>query len=200
MKTMPKKKLYTLFVLLAFFAIAFGTIIAFFVSPASTDMSGTTEGSSYMNIQTSPSSDIEATQEETIQQGGYDEPLVGNDKDEHGCIGSAGYVWSESKQACIRPWEQTEQEEPLVGGQRDEHGCLGPAGYSWSEDVQACFRSWELDESQRQAAKIAVAYLGPTYGETITAVETLRCPGCFTVTIQKNDQTSIVSLNDWIVQ
>lgn len=32
--------------------------------------------------------------------------LVGDDKDEHGCIGSAGYSWSEEKQECVRPWEQ----------------------------------------------------------------------------------------------
>lgn len=33
------------------------------------------------------------------------EQLVGADKDEHGCIGSAGYVWSEVLQKCVRPWE-----------------------------------------------------------------------------------------------
>lgn len=30
--------------------------------------------------------------------------LVGADSDKHGCIGSAGYQWSEKKQRCIRPW------------------------------------------------------------------------------------------------
>jgi hypothetical protein len=32
--------------------------------------------------------------------------LVGNDKDEHGCIGSAGYIWCEEKQKCLRTWEE----------------------------------------------------------------------------------------------
>lgn len=32
--------------------------------------------------------------------------LVGNDKDEHGCIGSAGYTWCEDKQKCLRSWEE----------------------------------------------------------------------------------------------
>jgi hypothetical protein len=32
--------------------------------------------------------------------------LVGGDKDEHGCIGSAGYTWCEGKQRCLRPWEE----------------------------------------------------------------------------------------------
>ena len=31
--------------------------------------------------------------------------LVGNDRDEHGCIASAGYQWSEARKDCIRIWE-----------------------------------------------------------------------------------------------
>lgn len=30
---------------------------------------------------------------------------IGGDKDEHGCIPSAGYQWDEEKQICVRPWE-----------------------------------------------------------------------------------------------
>ncbi len=32
--------------------------------------------------------------------------LVGNDKDEYGCILSAGYSWCEEKQKCLRAWEE----------------------------------------------------------------------------------------------
>jgi predicted amidohydrolase YtcJ len=31
--------------------------------------------------------------------------LVGGDRDEHGCIGSAGYQWCEKLSKCVRPWE-----------------------------------------------------------------------------------------------
>jgi len=31
--------------------------------------------------------------------------LVGGDRDEHGCIGSAGYQWCEKLGKCVRPWE-----------------------------------------------------------------------------------------------
>ncbi len=31
--------------------------------------------------------------------------IVGADQDAHGCKSSAGYVWSEVKQDCIRVWE-----------------------------------------------------------------------------------------------
>ncbi len=34
-----------------------------------------------------------------------DAPTVGNDKDKHGCIGSAGYQWSELRGECIRLFE-----------------------------------------------------------------------------------------------
>jgi len=34
------------------------------------------------------------------------QPIVGGDKDVHGCIGSAGYSWCEAKQKCLRIWEE----------------------------------------------------------------------------------------------
>lgn len=34
------------------------------------------------------------------------EPLVGGDRDAHGCIPSAGYTWCEPKQKCLRMWEE----------------------------------------------------------------------------------------------
>lgn len=30
---------------------------------------------------------------------------LGSDRDAHGCIGSAGYLWCERSQSCERPWE-----------------------------------------------------------------------------------------------
>jgi hypothetical protein len=33
------------------------------------------------------------------------ETLVGSDRDPNGCIGSAGYTWSEARQECIRIFE-----------------------------------------------------------------------------------------------
>ncbi len=34
------------------------------------------------------------------------EPLIGGDKDAHGCLIAAGYSWCESKNKCLRPWEE----------------------------------------------------------------------------------------------
>lgn len=33
-------------------------------------------------------------------------PMVGSDKDTHGCIGSAGYTWCGEKNKCLRVWEE----------------------------------------------------------------------------------------------
>lgn len=41
-----------------------------------------------------------------INQATETPPMVGNDRDEHGCIGSAGYSWCEASQKCLRPWEE----------------------------------------------------------------------------------------------
>ena len=75
--------------------------------------------------------------------------------------------------------------EPLIGGERDEHGCLGPAGYVWNDAVRACIREWELNGVERNAARIASDYLGQPKGLTIVKVFTARCPGCFTVNMEK---------------
>jgi len=77
--------------------------------------------------------------------GGGDQ-LVGGDKDEHGCIGSAGYSWCDAKQKCLRIWEEecnASNNGLIVGGDKDEHGCIGSAGYSWCEAKQKCLRVWE---------------------------------------------------------
>ena len=41
-------------------------------------------------------------------------PMVGNDRDTHGCIASAGYTYSVVRNACIRVWEEGVQLVPTV--------------------------------------------------------------------------------------
>lgn len=47
--------------------------------------------------------------------------IVGNDRDSHGCIPSAGYNWSQTRRTCVRVWEvatalQTSGENPTPTG------------------------------------------------------------------------------------
>lgn len=88
-------------------------------------------------------------------------------------------------------------ENNLIGGQKDNYGCLISAGYSWNESIGACIRSWELDESQAKAAQIAIAPF--SYRPiTIEKVETLRCVGCFIVTLKSYDEKPFeIKLFNW---
>ena len=49
---------------------------------------------------------------------------LGGDKDEHGCIGSAGYSWCQSKEKCLRIWEEPCEEdfESVVCERENCHG------------------------------------------------------------------------------
>lgn len=40
-----------------------------------------------------------------LNQINSDEPIIGGDLDEHGCLGPAGYLYDEEIEACTRPWE-----------------------------------------------------------------------------------------------
>lgn len=40
-------------------------------------------------------------------------PMVGGDRDEHGCIGSAGYTWSALRGECIQVFEVGTRLDPL---------------------------------------------------------------------------------------
>jgi len=53
------------------------------------------------------------------------QPIVGNDRDAHGCIGSAGYTWCEVKQKCLRTWEELCVADQTAGWKtykNDEYG------------------------------------------------------------------------------
>ena len=48
----------------------------------------------------------EDTTSEVVADTLINRPLLGGDRDEHGCIPSAGSVGCEKLQKCIRPWEE----------------------------------------------------------------------------------------------
>jgi len=67
------------------------------------------------------------------------EPLVGGDKDEHGCIPSAGYTWCEALEKCLRTWEE-ECPTLCTEDQRNVDACIEiyqpVCGWSDPEKVQ----------------------------------------------------------------
>lgn len=55
------------------------------------------------------SSDTPVENSTTIKQ-----PPLGGDQDKHGCKGSAGYSWCETKQKCLRIWEEPCDSEKII--------------------------------------------------------------------------------------
>jgi hypothetical protein len=53
-----------------------------------------------------------------------DNNIVGGDKDEHGCIGSAGYSWCAVKNKCLRVWEEKCENTPINSGPGDKDGLV----------------------------------------------------------------------------
>lgn len=58
-------------------------------------------------------------------------------------------------------------------------------------------RTQELTDEQKKAAEIAIAHL--SYPTTIIEVKKIRCSGCFSITLQRDDnqQQFTILLNDW---
>merc|ERR1712238_391161 len=76
-------------------------------------------------------------------------PIIpGGDRDQHGCIGSAGYSWCDSLKECIRTFDTT---CPPVnpGGDVDQYGCRGSAGYSYCPSSKTCERYYDCRDHQK---------------------------------------------------
>jgi hypothetical protein len=52
-------------------------------------------------------------------------PVVGADRDQHGCIGSAGYSWCARETACVRPWELAQQRGFVNDAEAFQRYCAG---------------------------------------------------------------------------
>jgi len=68
--------------------------------------------------------------------------LFGGDRDEHGCIGSAGYSWCSVKNKCLRIWEETCEatattsiEQKLII--KNESTCTSNSG-TWYSKTNLC--------------------------------------------------------------
>ena len=91
-------------------------------------------------------------------------------------------------------------QEPIIGGERDEYGCLITAGYSFNTGVRACIREWELDKLQKKAASLVVEKIGVSDGLTIVKVNTQKCVGCFSINVERAEETLRVILFGWKVK
>lgn len=56
---------------------------------------------------------------------GKQTPAVGADRDEHGCIPSAGYRWCAKVRECVRPWELAKEKGLEPTPEAFEDYCRG---------------------------------------------------------------------------
>lgn len=64
-------------------------------------------------------------------------PLLGGDRDSHGCIGSAGYTWCEAKNKCLRLWEEecVKEEMSEATKQQKINECKARGGIWYPNNV-----------------------------------------------------------------
>ncbi len=69
---------------------------------------------------------LDSTKEQATEKSD-DDMLIGGQKDEHGCLGPAGYSWCEAKQKCLRTWEEAcTAEDALKNYLKDHLSELSP--------------------------------------------------------------------------
>lgn len=83
--------------------------------------------------------------------------VVGGDRDEHGCIGSAGYSWCEEQQKCLRIWEEDCSDDGLATNSTVINEQLG---------IKVSYYSNPDNETQARAegSKIYFSMPGPDAG------------------------------------
>lgn len=67
--------------------------------------------------------------------------IVGGDRDEHGCIGSAGYTYCVAKDKCIRSWEEecekVNDKKIILDSKNKEDSCVKNGGI-YFKDSKVC--------------------------------------------------------------
>eukprot|EP00746_Dinoflagellata_sp_MGD_P137080 gnl/MRDRNA2_/MRDRNA2_70913_c0_seq1.p1 gnl/MRDRNA2_/MRDRNA2_70913_c0~~gnl/MRDRNA2_/MRDRNA2_70913_c0_seq1.p1 ORF type:complete len:108 (+),score=36.10 gnl/MRDRNA2_/MRDRNA2_70913_c0_seq1:107-430(+) len=78
---------------------------------------------------------------------------AGGDRDDHGCIGSAGYVWCESSQKCLRVWEEECEsfKKEVAKLQEQESNFEGGDYQTWMKPKQTADAAAPASESLQVA-------------------------------------------------
>lgn len=111
--------------------------------------------------------------------------LIGGDRDEHGCLGSAGYSWSENVGACIRGWELNDSQKKAAGMAVDYYGSKNGLTVIKADAARCpgCFRVELQDEPDR--VTITITNWEVT-GQSLTSEECEEMGGRVTNTVGGN--------------
>jgi len=80
--------------------------------------------------------------------------IVGGDKDQHGCIGSAGYSWCETKGKCLRTWEEACDE--TINKSCGIQNCNGLNIVCGPNPVETCPAIYQIGDVCRQYARCSI--------------------------------------------
>jgi hypothetical protein len=91
--------------------------------------------------------------------------VVGGDRDQHGCIGSAGYKWCPSEQRCMRMWEEFCPEYPEQFRVTDFKSCVAAGNPVMESHPRQCIHDGTtyhevINDQETQLATIAQEYCG----------------------------------------
>ncbi|MEA3230004.1 MAG: hypothetical protein U9P44_03740 [archaeon] len=128
--------------------------------------------------------------------------VIGGDRDEHGCINTAGYRWCEAKEKCLRTWEEpcpgmvTSFRECKALGytvlESYPRQCSTPKGEIFTENIEEPGYDDYENSAEGQAVEIALFYVRNTEpykkenGKDLNIINILqaRCPGCWQISLQ----------------
>lgn len=89
-------------------------------------------------------------------------PLLGGDRDAHGCIGSAGYSWCAAKEKCFRSWE----EECFVSA---EEGARYGLAEKYGKTPDKVFVRIEEETAEYARGRVLHTAQGPSVGGLLAA-------------------------------
>jgi hypothetical protein len=70
--------------------------------------------------------------------------ILGADRDDWGCITSAGYSWCNHTNACIPVGYDCSPFTKVLGVDKDKWGCITSAGYAWCNETSTCLPMNEM--------------------------------------------------------
>jgi hypothetical protein len=103
--------------------------------------------------------------------------IVGNDSDSHGCKGSAGYSWCETKQKCLRIWEEGCLNESDAREIAANSSCMDVGNLTADSSYNNYTNTWwiDLDTKKPGCAPACVVY-----EQNSSAEVNWRCTGLIT--------------------
>jgi len=101
---------------------------------------------------------------ESPETNNNDEPIIGGETDEYGCLIAAGYSWCQPKQKCLRIWEEKCTENIPEPTTQEDFSDAGEIALKYFQ---------ETDEYQAGGKNLNIQIINQN-----------QCSGCWTVEVQ----------------